>query len=75
VQIRDCTQRLRFEQDFAPVDDGHARAQLAHVVHDVRGQENHTLLAQFREQVQEPHTLGRVEPCRRFVHDHELGVA
>ena len=75
AEVVDRAQRLGLEQDLAAVDDRHARAQLAHVLDDVRGEEDDAVLAQLAEQVQEAHALGRVEAGGRFVHDHQLRVA
>ena len=51
------------------------RAQLADVLDDVRGEDDHAVLAQLAEQVQEAHALGRVEAGGRLVDDDEPRVA
>ena len=75
AQVVDRAQRLGLEQDLAAVDDRHPRAQLAHVLDDVRGEEDDAVLAQLGEQVEEAHALGRVEAGRRLVDDHQLRIA
>ena len=67
--------RLRFEQDFAPVDDRHAVAQLLDVLDDVRREDHDAVLTDLAEQVEEADALLRVEPGRRLVDDDQLRVA
>ena len=74
-QIRDRAERLGLEQDLALVDDGHARAQLTHVVDDVGGEQNDAVLTQLAQQVEESDAFGRVEPRGGFVDDHQRRIA
>ena len=68
-------QRLGLQQDAAAVDDGHARAQLTDVLHDVRGQDDDAVLAQLAEQVEEAHALGRIQAGGGLVHDQQARIA
>jgi len=66
---------LSFEQDFALVDDRHLRTKLAHVSHDMRRKNHDHVFANRAQQIQKAIAFGRIESCRRFIHDDEFRIA
>src|SRR5207249_3572551 len=55
MELLDGAEGLGFEQNLPLIDDGHPRAQLTHILHNVRGKKDDAVLAQFAQQVQESH--------------------
>ena len=63
------------QQQLARGDDGHAGAELAHVIDDVGGEDDGAVAAQGGEQVQEAIALGGVQAGRGLVDNDEAGIA
>src|SRR5690348_9843270 len=67
--------RIVLETDSAAIDDGDMRAELAHVVHDVRRENDEAVLSQLGEEIEKTHTLLRIESRRWLVDDDEPWIA
>ncbi len=75
LKLVNRAQWFGFEQNLPFVDDGHPGAQLTYILDNVRGKQDDAVLAQFAQEVEKSHALGRVEPRRRLIHDHQLRIA
>jgi len=71
----DEVQRRAFELDAPAGEHRHARAEVRHVLDDVSGEDDHHILADLRQQVEEAVALLRVETGGRLVDDDEFGIA
>ena len=52
TEVVDRLQQFGFEQDLSLIDDRHPRAQLAHVLDDVRREEDDAVLAELAQEVE-----------------------
>jgi hypothetical protein len=75
AQIADRLPRFRLQPNLSAIDDRHPRAQIAHVVDDVRRENHHRALTQLGQQIQKPHALGGIQPGGRFIDDDELWIS